>query len=368
MLKINSKNERIKRKYLNWLEDARRKDVKTTTHVAAAISLFEQSTGRRDFTAFHYEQARKFKRDLEKAKNEKTGKPLSETTIRSRLQILKAFIEWLSDQPGYKSKVDFTDAAYFSPSGRLDRIAGATREKPFPSIAQIRHVITTAPYETSAEKRDRALIAFSILTGMRDAALASLPIGKVNMAKREVFQDARVVNTKNSKTMKTFFFPVGDDFVKIIEDWVAYLKTELLFAETDPLFPKTETGLNEDGVFAALGLTREYWADASAIRRIFRERFEAAGLPYFHPHSFRKTLAHRAYDLNLGLRESKAWSQNLGHEQPMTTWTSYGKIDNSQISEIMEGIATHEQNPRIRSESLNLETRRALELLLKTGI
>ncbi|WP_411817362.1 tyrosine-type recombinase/integrase [Hyphococcus sp. DH-69] len=345
MLKINSKNERIKRKYLNWLEDARRKDVKTTTQVAAAISLFEQSTGNRDFTAFHFEQARKFKRDLEKATNEKTGKPLSETTIRSRLQILKAFIEWLSDQPGYKSKVDFTDAAYFSPSGRQDRIAAASREKPFPSLAQIRHVITTAPDETSIEKRDRALIAFAILTGMRDAALASLPVGKVNMARREVFQDARVVNTKNSKTMKTFFFPVGDDFVKIIEEWVAYLKTELLFAETDPLFPKTETGLNEDGVFAALGLTREYWTDASAIRRIFRERFEVSGLSYFHPHSFRKTLAHLAYDLNLGLRDSKAWSQNLGHEKADTTWTSYGTLPDHQTGEIMAGLMDKKTAP-----------------------
>ena len=348
MTKINAKNERIKRKYLTWLEDARRKDAKTTTQVAAAISLFEKSTSHRDFASFHFEQARKFKCDLEKMKNENTGKPLAETTIRSRLQMVKAFFEWLSDQPGYKSKVDFTDAAYFSPSGRQDSIASAKRESPVPALAQIRHVVTTAPSQTAIEKRDRALIAFAILTGMRDAALASLSIGKVNLAKREVFQDARVVKTKNSKTMTTFFFPVGDDFVEIIKDWVTYQKTELLFAETDPLFPKTEIGLNEGGVFAAVGLSREYWADASAIRRIFRERFEAADLPYFHPHSFRKTLAHYAYNLNLGLRESKAWSQNLGHEKPMTTWTSYGAVPVHQTGEIMVSLA---KNKSAASES-----------------
>ncbi|MBL4618693.1 MAG: hypothetical protein JKX88_01175, partial [Marinicaulis sp.] len=107
MVKFHAKNERIKRKYLTWLEDARRKDVKTTTQVAAAISLFEQSTGHRDFAAFHFEQARKFKRDLEAAKNERTEKPLSQATIRARLNMVKAFIEWLSDQPSYKSKVDY---------------------------------------------------------------------------------------------------------------------------------------------------------------------------------------------------------------------------------------------------------------------
>jgi integrase len=349
MAKFLAKNERIKRKYLTWLEDARRKDVKTTTQVAAAISQFEKSTCHRDFASFHFEQARKFKRDLEAATSKLTGKPLSETTVRSRLNMVKGFFEWLSDQPGYKSKVDFTDAAYFSPSGRQDRIAAAVRETPVPTIDQIRHVISTAPSSTALEKRDRALIAFAILTGMRDAALASLPLGKVNLSRREVFQDARVVRTKNSKTTTTFFFPVGEDFVEIIQDWVAFLRTDLLFAETDPLFPKTDVAPNEDGVFKAIGLKREYWADASAVRRIFRERFEMSGLSYFRPHSFRKTLARLAYDLNLGLREAKAWSQNLSHEKPMTTWTSYGKIDDSQTGEIMSSLAT---KPRARTDSV----------------
>ncbi len=340
MAKFHAKNERIKQKYLTWLEDARRKDVKTTTQVAAAISLFERSTRHRDFAAFHFEQARKFKGDLEAAKNERTGKPLSQATIRARLNMVKAFFEWLSDQPGYKSKVDYTDAAYFSPSARQDRIASAVRDTPVPTIDQIRHVVTTAPDQSAVEKRDRALIAFTLLTGMRDAAIASMPLGKVNLARREVFQDARMVVTKNAKTMTTFFFPVGDEFVEIIKDWIDYLKTELLFAETDPLFPQPEMKHDRDSSFKVAGLKRAYWRDASAIRRIFRERFEAAGLPYFHPHSIRKTLAHLAYELNLGLRESKAWSQNLGHEKPMTTWTSYGKIDDNQTGEIMAGFAT----------------------------
>ena len=340
MAKINSKNERIKRKYLTWLEDAQRKNVKTTNQVAAALSQFECSTGQRDFAAFHFEQARKFKRDLEKSIAEKTGKPLSDTTIRSRLLVLKAFFEWLSHQPGYKSKVDFRDAAYFSPSARQDKIATAKRETPIPTLEQIRHVVSTAPHDTALEKRDRALIAFAILTGMRDAAMASIPIGKVNLTKREVFQDARMVRTKNSKTMTTFFFPVGEDFEKIVEDWITYLRSDLLFSETDPLFPKTEIGLNKERAFTAVGLCREHWADASAIRRIFRERFEAAGLPYFHPHSFRKTLAHYAYDLNLGLRDSKAWSQNLGHEKADTTWTSYGTLPAHQTGEIMTELAS----------------------------
>lgn len=339
MAKFNAKNERIKEKYLAWLEDSKGKDPKTSAQVAAALAQFERSSRYRDFAAFHFEQARKFKRDLEEAKSETTGKPLAQATIRSRLHMVKEFFEWLSSQPGFKSKITFTDISYFTPSARQTRIATASRPASVPTVEQVKHVIAAAPHASAVEKRDRALIAFTLLTGMRDTALASLPLGQVNLARREVFQDARIVKTKNAKTMTTFFFPIGEELVAIVEEWIGYLKAELLFSETDPLFPSTRMGFDSDGQFAVVGLKPEYWADAGAVRRIFRERFEAAGLPYFHPHSLRKTLVRVAYDLNLGLKHSKVWSQNLGHEKADTTWTSYGKIDNHQAGEIMAGLA-----------------------------
>jgi hypothetical protein len=43
-----------------------------------------------------------------------------------------------------------------------------------PTLEQIRHVIRTLPATTEIERRDRALIAFTILTGARDGAIASL--------------------------------------------------------------------------------------------------------------------------------------------------------------------------------------------------
>ena len=302
MAKHHPKNERMKRKYLAWLEEARRRSPATADQAAAAIALFEKSTGWKDFATFRIEQAIKFKRDLNAALHEKTGKPLQKATIRSRLLDVKAFFLWLADQQGYRSTVRYADCEYFNPSANDTRVATARRERPVPSLEQIRHVITTAPHSTAIEQRDRALIAWALLTGMRDAAIASLPIGKVDLNRREVDQDARVVKTKNSKTMTTFFFP--------------------------------------DGEFSASGLKREFWTSATAIRRIFRERFEEAGLPYFHPHSFRKTLAQLAYRLKLDLESAKAWSQNLGHEKPITTWTSYGKIDDSRTSEILSRLAT----------------------------
>ena len=45
----------------------------------------------------------------------------------------------------------------------------------------------------------------------------------VDLAARSVYQDAREVRTKCSKTFTTFFFPVGDDIRQSVEDWVVYL-------------------------------------------------------------------------------------------------------------------------------------------------
>lgn len=355
MVKAHPRNERIKRKHLQWLETAKGASTKTTDQVAAALALFEKSTGGKDFAAFHIEQAIKFKRDLEKP-NPKTGKPLARATIRSRLMAVRAFFIWLADQPGYKSRISHSDCAYFSMTANDTRIATARRERPVPSLEQVHHVIASAPHDTAVAKRDRALIAFTLLTGMRDAAIASLPIGKVDPDARRVDQDARVVRTKNAKTMHTFFFPVGGDAEAIVADWLTCLRREMLFSDTDPLFPKTQIGMGAEGGFTVLGLERAYWTSAAPIREIFRKRFEAAGLPYFHPHSFRKTLAQLAYRLKLDLEQAKAWSQNLGHEKPMTTWASYGRIEDTRTGDILRGLADEGESSLKTGGDLSPET------------
>ena len=132
-------------------------------------------------------------------------------------------------------------------------------------------------------------MAFTLLTGARDSAIA-LKLKHVDLQVGSVYQDAREVKTKASKSFVTYFFPVGDEVRQIVRDWVAYLKEDFLFGNDDPLFPKTENRLSRSGVFERTGILREHWSNATPIRKIFREAFEQAELPYFNPHSFRKTL------------------------------------------------------------------------------
>ncbi|WP_245307827.1 site-specific integrase [Hoeflea sp. IMCC20628] len=305
---------------------------------AAAIASFEHWSNYRDFAKFHVEHAKGYKSHLSKAANAKTGKPLSKATIHSRLIALKAFVLWLAGQAGYKSRISYADADYFNPSANDSRIATARREKKVPTIEQIKLVLSKMPTGSDIEKRDRAIIAFTLLTGARDNAIASFSLKHIDLADRQVFQDARDVRTKNRKTFTTFFFRVGDDVEEIVRDWVEHLKGPLLFGPDDPLFPATKVGLTNRGLFGALGLSRSHWKNATAIRRIFKSAFEAAGLPYANPHSFRDTLAQLGEVQCQTPEAFKAWSQNLGHEQVLTTFTSYGAVATKRQGELLSAI------------------------------
>ena len=165
-----------------------------------------------------------------------------------------------------------------------------------------------------------------------------MKIKHIDIAGNCVFQDAREVDTKFSKTFTTFFFPVDDHILEIVVDWVRYLKDELLWGNDDPLFPKTNVITDEDRNFKASGFKPEHWSTASPIRTIFRDAFEAADLPYFKPHSFRKTLVTLGQKLCQSPEEFKAWSQNLGHEDVLTTFCSYGEVQQPRQGEIFQQL------------------------------
>lgn len=177
------------------------------------------------------------------------------------------------------------------------------------------------------------------LTGARDSAIASMKLKHIDLVAGCVNQDAREVKTKFTKTFTTYFFPVGDDVRRIVEDWVAYLQQELLWGNDDPLFPATRIVVGSTSQFEAGGLERAHWSSAARIRTIFRDAFAGAGLPYFNPHSFRNTLVRLGQTVCRTPEEFKAWSQNLGHDKVLTTFLSYGQVANPRQGQIIKGLA-----------------------------
>ena len=346
MRKHHPKNERVKHQYFTYLEDAKRMSVSSVDQVAAAIAQFETSTGHRDFAAFHFEQARRFKRVLDESINPKTGRPLSKATIYSRLMAVKAFFVWLAGQPGYRSQLTYSDMEYFNPSNNDGRIAKASQGRPAATLEQIRQVVLSMPVESDIEKRNRALIGFAIVSGARDDAIASMLVRHVDPINRTVFHDAREVRSKNRKTFTSIFFPVGPDLEDLVVDWISFLTKERMFGPDDPLFPATKVKVGESGLFESAGLDRVAWRNATPIRRIFRQAFEAAGLRYYNPHSFRKTLGALGEKICSTPEAMKAWSQNLAHESVLTTFTSYGAVRQERQTEIL-----NELNRRANAES-----------------
>lgn len=216
------------------------------------------------------------------------------------------------------------------------------------------------PYGKAWEKRDKAIIAFAILTAARDDAIASLALKHVSVDQRKVFQDGREVRTKNRKTFTTVYYPVGADFETVISDWVHYLTIELGYGPNDPLFPKTEIGLDDNGQFEPVGLTREFWADAGHIRKVFKSAFAAADLPYFKPHTVRDTIERLADIYCAKPSHYKAWSMNMGHENAATTFTSYGKLQAHEQAQIMSDLA----KPKETNSKMTPEAYAALQAIL----
>jgi integrase len=340
----NPDNERIKRRYFAYLKEAKRHSEPTVDAVAKALARFEADTadnkGRpRDFKAFHFEQAIAFKKRLAEQKAQRSGEKLSKATLNATLAHVKRFFHWLAGQPGYKSRLQYSDADYFNLSEKDVRVATARREQVGPTVEQVKHVIALMPAESPVQRRDRALIAFTLLTGARDSAIASMKLKHVNLTAGCVEQDAREVKTKFSKTFTTYFFPVGDEIRQIVAEWVVFLRGEMLWGNDDPLFPATRIAVGPSHQFEAVGLERAHWGSAARIRIIFREAFASAGLTYFNPHSFRNTLVRLGQSVCQTPEEFKSWSQNLGHDKVLTTFLSYGQVERSRQGEIIRGLA-----------------------------
>ena len=133
MTSYNAANERMKRRYFAYLAEAQGYSEQTIDAVAKAIARFEEYTKWRDFKKFHIEQAKGFKHSLAGQRGCRSGEPLSKATLYATVTALKRFFVWLAGQPGYKSRISYTDAEYFSLSAKDTRIAKANRPARVPT-------------------------------------------------------------------------------------------------------------------------------------------------------------------------------------------------------------------------------------------
>lgn len=323
---MNPKNEIIKRRYLGHMQEARGLADSTIDNALRAIAGFESFTKFRDFGKFRSSDAVAYKKLLLSDGGKRAAELSNRSTVHGKLQPLQRFFRWLAEQPGYRTKVRFSDVDYLNLSNRDIQIARDNPGKPAPTLEQVQHVIHSMPAKTDIQRRDRAVICCILLSGSRVKAATTLKLKHVRIDRRGIDFDAREVRTKFSKTFRVTFFPVGGDVLEMFLAYVDFLRSDLKWNDDDPLFPCTGQGVGEACHFHTLGLARRHWATADPIRQIFRRAFAAAGLPYYCPHSIRRTLTLLGQRICRTPEEFKAWSQNLGHDGVLTTFKHYGPV------------------------------------------
>lgn len=338
MAKFNAENERIKRQYLEWEKEANGKSDCTISNILSSIYLFEEFTKFKSFKKLNRQSIIAFKKNLRKKTNRKTKLPVSKIYLSHTVKELMNFFTWLSKKKGYKQKINCLDIDYFKLSDKEMQIARSEATKRVPTLEQLERTIKNMPAGTEVQRRDRALVAFIILTGVRVNAVTSLKLKHVYLEEGFIEQDPNEVNTKFSKKIITYFFPVGDFFKQIFLDWVNFLKKEKHFGYDMPLFPKIKLELDENDQFKREFLDVIPLQSTTPIRSIVKNAFEAAGISYYNPHSFRNTLVRRGYELCKTPEDFKAWSQNIGHNSPLTTFTSYGRIEPYNQGEVIKKL------------------------------
>ena len=356
MSEENPKNARLK---LDWIDELEiRKADSTIDQRLAALAQYEAATGWADFAAIDRDKVKAYLEALRQT-------PTRMRTKQAKVRHVRGFFDWMIADERLRPKKVRKALLSLRLTDKETRAGNAVKTVNHATVAQILDTIQSMPKTNAVERRNRALLAFTLLSGARDGAIVTMKVKHVLWAEREVQQDPNEVATKASKMIQTWFFPVGDEIKAEVGDYLSYLKDELGFGPNDPLFPSTRVGQDDLDRFAPIGLTKDHWASAAPMRKVFKDAFTANGMRYYNPHSFRNTLTALAYELGLGPMEMKAWSQNLGHEKLDTTYNSYGNLDANAQRRAMMNIG---QNPKgDEAEAMRRMIEEAVARQLKGG-
>ncbi len=180
--KFNEENERIKRSTCGTFATPRALSENSVNKASEAILRLEKATDFKPFSKLNGDDVLQFKEHLSGSATGKTGKPMVAAS-RVNIQVcVRAFVHWLADQTGYKSKITHSFADHFSPQQKGHAGRQGIRIKPTATIEQADHTFRLMPTETVLDRRNRAFFALMMLTAARIEAAASLKIGHVDLS------------------------------------------------------------------------------------------------------------------------------------------------------------------------------------------
>jgi integrase/recombinase XerD len=266
---------------------------------------------------------------LESARNDNISSHLSPVTIRRTLLEIRDFFRWamLYKRKKYK-KVSPTwlNTLRISKS-RLNRAGLPDRE--YFSLEDTLKLCDFEP-KTLIDKRDRAAIALLFLSAIRISAMTSLKLISIDLSSMTVYQNpSEGVKTKNNKSMETVLLPI-DELLEIATDWYKTVMNEL--GENSYWYP----ALSTDGLrFVKVEETGDVESRNQSLRHGVKRLCKRAGIKYRSPHKFRRGHGVYAVKNSENFEQFQAYSQNMGHEDPGTTFKYYSKLSNTDIRDVI---------------------------------
>lgn len=327
-MKSSYVNEVTKRRFFHFMSDVKGYAQSSIDGYEHALLLWQDCHTNEDFSRFGLKQTKIFKKWLQKRIGP-NGKPMALSTQYTVLRFLRQFFQWLATQPKYKSKINALGIESLSLSKQEMRIAKDASKRQKPSLNEVIQVIENLNNpQTEVDQRDRALICFTLMTGLRISALASLPMKAFDPKLLVVDQDPKIgVKTKFRKHITTGFFPIDyEPAATHFLEWYNFLRTEKHFKPEYPIFPQTvvENGAENISYYSSGRIEPVFWSSTAPIRNIFKKRFQEAKVPYYNPHTFRNLIVSECAKRQLTKEQEKAISLNFGHKKTETTFGEQG--------------------------------------------
>lgn len=360
-------NEQMKRDFLKHLRGAEGFAESSINTFAEAIDQWQTFTDNDDFANFNDSMALAFCDWLKSRKSNTETGTISLVTQYNYLRRVKRFFKWLSGEPNYKSKILKNDIEFLRLSKGDARIARQGTTKKMPTLDEAMAIIESIEIKNEIDMRDRAVICFALITGMRISAIATLRMKSFDIENKLINQNpADGVKTKNSKKILTTFFPIGwDEPKKYFLEWYEHLKSKQ-FSSEYPIFPATLNDFDANKTIYNKNLVgNKFWSGTAGLRKIFEKRCINANLPYFHPHSFRHLVVNILSKTRLTEEEKRAISLNLGHANVGTTFGSYGygSMTEDDAVKIVQKLTISQNNGN--GVSISDEEKTILEKLIK---
>ncbi|MBY6047889.1 hypothetical protein [Vannielia litorea] len=324
---VCSCNDRV---VFEWQQYAGRYDDKTIAAHLVSIREFEASVGGKPFEMLLQRDVAAYREDLLLRLDENGDQALSVSTVRHRASHVRAFLDWLRSQNGFR-RLGSNLPGYLELPRRLSAKA-LPKVRDYPDIKAAAEMIDGMRSVSLREKRDQAIVDMAFLSGFRATALINLRLKHVYIEEGTVIHDGRSLKGKNGKNFVASFFPRTEYFEGVVCTWIKLIKN-LGLGSNDALFPDYRRLCHKLSSHQNI----QPMTSTGAVTRAFRSASVVAGASY-SPHCARDTLAALGASVCKSARERKAWSLNLGHETDVITERYYGKMSEDCRAEIITEI------------------------------